>query len=146
MAPPQQRRRLPRQRWRRSRLSRPAHVSILYPPPLHTSVALLPVPHLEPAALSCLSAHLLSLRFLAAAEVGWDGSVEELQALVASLELAVAFARALTACMPTITQVRGGALRTNQPTASATLHAVSCCRPAGRPAGHLSDRGPINHA
>lgn len=33
-------------------------------------------------------------------EVGWDGTVEELQALVASLELAVDFSKALTACMP----------------------------------------------
>lgn len=41
----------------------------------------------------------------AAAEVGWDGTLEELQALVASLELAVAFSRDLTQCMPTITQV-----------------------------------------
>ncbi|KAL4434047.1 hypothetical protein ABPG75_000488 [Micractinium tetrahymenae] len=39
------------------------------------------------------------------AEVGWDGTLEELQALVASLELAVAFSRDLTHCMPTITQL-----------------------------------------
>ena len=32
------------------------------------------------------------------AEVGWDGTVEELQALVASLELAVEFARSLAGC------------------------------------------------
>lgn len=42
---------------------------------------------------------------MAAAEVGWDGTVEELQALVASLDMAVAFSRSLTACMPVITQV-----------------------------------------
>lgn len=41
----------------------------------------------------------------AAAEVGWDGTLEELQALVASLELAVAFSKDLTQCMPVITQV-----------------------------------------
>jgi len=39
------------------------------------------------------------------AEVGWDGTVEELQALVASLELAVDFARSLSACMPTLVQL-----------------------------------------
>ena len=39
------------------------------------------------------------------AEVGWDGSLEELQALVASLELAVNFASSLTGCMPTVTQL-----------------------------------------
>jgi len=39
------------------------------------------------------------------ADVGWDGSVEELQALVASLELAVDFARSLTNSMPTTTQL-----------------------------------------
>lgn len=39
------------------------------------------------------------------AEVGWDGSVEELQALVASLELAVGFAESLTGCMPTLVQL-----------------------------------------
>ena len=38
-------------------------------------------------------------------EVGWDGTVEELQALVASLELAVAFARSLAGCMPTLVQL-----------------------------------------
>ena len=36
------------------------------------------------------------------AEVGWDGTIEELQALVASLELAVDFAKCLTACMPNL--------------------------------------------
>jgi condensin complex subunit 1 len=36
------------------------------------------------------------------AEVGWDGTIEELQALVASLELAVDFAKSLTACMPNL--------------------------------------------
>ena len=39
------------------------------------------------------------------AEVGWDGTVEELQALVASLELAVEFARSLAGCMPTLVQL-----------------------------------------
>lgn len=39
------------------------------------------------------------------AEVGWDGTVEELQALVASLELAVDFARSLSGCMPTLVQL-----------------------------------------
>jgi len=39
------------------------------------------------------------------ADVGWDGSVEELQALVASLELAVDFARSLTNSMPITTQL-----------------------------------------
>ncbi|KAL4446838.1 hypothetical protein ABPG77_008082 [Micractinium sp. CCAP 211/92] len=39
------------------------------------------------------------------AEVGWDGTLEELQALVASLELAVAFSKDLTQCMPAITQL-----------------------------------------
>ena len=36
------------------------------------------------------------------AEVGWDGTVEELQALVASLELAVDFSKSLTASMPSL--------------------------------------------
>jgi len=36
------------------------------------------------------------------AEVGWDGSIEELQALVASLELAVDFSKQLTSSMPTL--------------------------------------------
>lgn len=36
------------------------------------------------------------------AEVGWDGTVEELQALVASLELAAEFSRSLTAAMPSL--------------------------------------------
>ncbi|KAI8101453.1 hypothetical protein M9435_001559 [Picochlorum sp. BPE23] len=36
------------------------------------------------------------------AEVGWDGTVEELQALVASLELAAEFSRSLTASMPSL--------------------------------------------
>lgn len=43
--------------------------------------------------------------YTAAAEVGFDGTLEELQALVASLAMAVAFSKALTACMTTITQV-----------------------------------------
>lgn len=41
----------------------------------------------------------------AAAEVGFDGSLEELQALVASLAMAVAFSKSIAGCMPTITQV-----------------------------------------
>lgn len=36
------------------------------------------------------------------AQVGWDGTVEELQALVASLELAVDFSKSLTASMPSL--------------------------------------------
>ncbi len=36
------------------------------------------------------------------AEVGWDGTVEELQALVASLELAVDFSKSLTSSMPSL--------------------------------------------
>ena len=39
------------------------------------------------------------------AEVGWDGTIEELQALVASLELAVDFSRSLAGCMPTLIQL-----------------------------------------
>lgn len=35
-------------------------------------------------------------------EVGWDGTVEELQALVASLELAVEFSKAITSSMPSL--------------------------------------------
>ena len=41
----------------------------------------------------------------AAAEVGWDGTVEELQALVASLNMAVEFAQALTGAMVLLTQL-----------------------------------------
>ena len=36
------------------------------------------------------------------AEVGWDGTVEELQALVASLELAVEFSKSITSSMPSL--------------------------------------------
>ncbi len=36
------------------------------------------------------------------AEVGWDGTVEELQALVASLELAVDFSKSITSSMPSL--------------------------------------------
>lgn len=36
------------------------------------------------------------------AEVGWDGTIEELQALVASLELAVDFSNAITSSMPSL--------------------------------------------
>ena len=39
------------------------------------------------------------------AEVGWDGTVEELQALVASLELAVDFSKSLTSSMPSLTNL-----------------------------------------
>jgi hypothetical protein len=52
---------------------------------------------------------LLLVSLPAAVELGWDGTLEELQALVASLDMAVAFSRSITACMPTITQVGSGA-------------------------------------
>ncbi|GAB4818223.1 hypothetical protein N2152v2_005269 [Parachlorella kessleri] len=39
------------------------------------------------------------------AEVGWDGTLEELQALVASLAMAVEFAQALTGAMALLTQL-----------------------------------------
>ena len=46
-------------------------------------------PHIQVTAKTC-------------AEVGWDGTMEELQALVASLELAVDFSKSLTASMPSL--------------------------------------------
>lgn len=41
----------------------------------------------------------------AASEVGWDGTVEELQALVASLKMAVDFTQAVSSTMGTLTQL-----------------------------------------
>ena len=54
-----------------------------------------PTYHPAPSLPHCPSLH-------AAAEAGWDGTVEELQALVASLGLAVGFSKALTAAMPVL--------------------------------------------
>lgn len=36
---------------------------------------------------------------------GWEGTLEELKALVASLDLAATFAKALANCMPTLSQL-----------------------------------------
>jgi hypothetical protein len=58
-------------------------------------------------------------RFPAAAEVGWDGTVQELQALVASLELAAGFARSLTCSLGTAVQLLASANMTDVQ--------VSCC-------------------
>ena len=68
-----------------SALPRPA----LIPPPPTASSRAVPLPAAPPAA----------------AEVGFDGTLEELQALVASLAMAVTFSKAISACMPTITQL-----------------------------------------
>ena len=58
-----------------------------------------------PASSHVCHPHVPALPPCAAAEVGYDGTLEELQALVASLDMAVAFSEALTACMPAITQL-----------------------------------------
>ncbi|KAG7674430.1 hypothetical protein Ndes2437B_g00695 [Nannochloris sp. 'desiccata'] len=59
----------------------------------------------EPAALEAEAAQPSRSVGRSPAEVGWDGTVEELQALVASLELAVDFARSLSGCMATLVQL-----------------------------------------
>ena len=59
----------------------------------------------EPAAVEAEAAQPSRPVGRSPAEVGWDGTVEELQALVASLELAVDFARSLSGCMPTLVQL-----------------------------------------
>lgn len=62
-------------------------------------------PSEEPAAVETEAAQPNRPVGRSPAEVGWDGTVEELQALVASLELAVDFARSLSGCMPTLVQL-----------------------------------------
>lgn len=67
------------------------------------------------------------------AEVGWDGSVEELQALVASLELAVDFARSLAGCMPTLVQLLASATVSDVQEAVAMLLTCKQFEVAGAP-------------
>jgi hypothetical protein len=58
----------------------------------------------DPAAAEAAAAAAQS-QARSCAEAGWDGSVQELQALVASLELAVGFAHSLAGCMPVLVQL-----------------------------------------
>lgn len=67
------------------------------------------------------------------AEIGWDGTVEELQALVASLELAVEFARSLSMCMPTLVQLLASSTVTDVQESVALLLTCKQFEVAGAP-------------